>query len=122
MMFFNGDISNIPSIFEFIDKIKIMLQPHLLYYLDSNKIFKMKCREIWCTGHKYLDLYVKCSKQKQYLYFIIQGEYINSEANIKNVIIDALYDLVKGGTLKLNQYLQEKKPMQKGKCKGLPLI
>jgi hypothetical protein len=67
-----GDISQKP-VFEGIDKIKIMLQPYLVYYLDSSKIIRTnpKRREQWYnSAQKYLDFYVKYIRFNQYLYLL----------------------------------------------------
>jgi hypothetical protein len=45
------------------------------------------------------------TKYNDYLYLIIQAEYINPEINVNEIIADALYDIISNGTITLNEQL-----------------
>jgi hypothetical protein len=111
MVLFNGK-----PMAEGIDKIKITLQPYLLAYLNRKLIytrFDKKGGRWYNTGKNELLLYTKQTKYNDYIYLIIQAEYINPSENINTVIINALYDIIEHGTIDLNERLYKFSIMRK---------
>jgi hypothetical protein len=101
---------------EGIGKIKIMLQPYLLFYLNHNLIYKSDDKRGVCwyrTGKKGLFLYARYTRHKDFLYLIIREENIGAGENISSIIVNALYDVISSGIIGLNKKLFEISTRQK---------
>jgi hypothetical protein len=96
-----------------IDKIKITLKPHLIFYLNQAFIYltnNQKKGETWYnTNSNQLCLYTKFTPYNNYLYLIIQAEYIYRDQNrtLKDIISEAIFFIINQDTIKLNDYMKD---------------